>query len=207
MPDQQNESPNMQINRSPIWQAVRLPLRLRILETARRLGETSVTELAQAVGLNRTALYFHLRHLEKAGLLLSRAGEATPGRRGKRPRYYKATVPDVSLVVDIDSKRESQRLADFYRPWLAESRTLALSQKAGGFGARRIALYWESFTDEEVSRIRALCGEIDEIARRARARANNSRKAPSATHHVAVVFAPVEGHVMPGPEIKVKSSK
>lgn len=197
----------MQINRAPIWQAVRLPLRLRILETARRLGETSVTELAQAVGLNRTALYFHLRHLEKAGLLVSRAGEATPGRRGKRPRYYKATVSDVSLSVDLDSKREAQRLAEFFRPWLVESRTLALSQKAGGIGARKIALHWENFTEEEAGRIRALCSEVDEIARRARARANNSRKAPSATHHVAMIFAPVDGNVMPGPEIKVRSSK
>ena len=43
MPETQTDSPNMQLSRTPLWQAVRLPLRLRILETARRLGETSVT--------------------------------------------------------------------------------------------------------------------------------------------------------------------
>lgn len=202
-----NESPNMQISRSPLWQAIRLPLRLRILETTRRLGETSVTELAQAVGLNRTALYFHLRQLEKAGLLISRAGEATPGRRGKRPRYYRANVGELAINVDPDSKKETQRLAEFYRPWLAESRAQALSLKGGGPASRRIALHWENFTDDEVGRIRALCNELDEIAKRARARANNSRKAPGATHHVAMIFTPVEGQVMPGPEVRVKQGK
>jgi DNA-binding transcriptional ArsR family regulator len=207
MPDTQTESPNMQISRTQLWQAVRLPLRLRILETARRLGETSVTELAQAVGLNRTALYFHLRHLEKAGLLVSRAGAPTPGRRGKRPRYYRCTVADMTIEMDGDSKRDQQRLADFYRPWLTESRATALERRAGGVASRRISLHWENFTDEEVSRLRALCGEIDELARRARSRANTSRKAPAATHHIGVIFAAVDGQVMPGPEIKVKEAK
>lgn len=197
----------MQISRAPVWQAVRLPLRLRILETARRLGETSVTELAQAVGLNRTALYFHLRHLEKAGFLVSRAGAPTPGRRGKRPRYYRCTIGEVSLEIDADSKRDQQRLAEFFRPWLAESRATALERRAGGVAGRRISLHWENFTEEEVARLRALCGEIDEIARRARSRANTSRKAPAATHHIGLVFAAVDGQVMPGPEIKVKEVK
>ena len=207
MPEPQTESPSMQLSRTPLWQAVRLPLRLRILETARRLGETSVTELAQAVGLNRTALYFHLRHLEKAGLLTSRAGTPTPGRRGKRPRYYRCMIEDVTLEVEGDSKRDQQRLAEFYRPWLAESRAVALDKRGGGIAGRRISLHWENFTDEEASRIRSLCAEIDEIARRARGRANSSRKAPGATHHVGIVFAAIEGQTMPGPEIKLKEAK
>lgn len=197
----------MQLSRSQSWQAVRLPLRLRILETARRLGETSVTELAQAVGLNRTALYFHLRHLERAGLLVSRAGEPTPGRRGKRPRYYRCAVSELAIEVDPDSKRDQQRLAEFYRPWLAESRAVALDRSSGGILGRKISLAWENFTDEEASRVRALCGELDDIVRRARNRANSSRKAPAASHHLAVIFAAVEGQAMPGPEIKLRESK
>jgi DNA-binding transcriptional ArsR family regulator len=207
MPESNPDSPIMQLSRSQFWQAVRLPLRLRILETARRLGETSVTELAQAVGLNRTALYFHLRHLEKAGLLVSRAGTPTPGRRGKRPRYYRCTIGDLTLEVEGDSKRDQQRLAEFYRPWLTESRQSALDRRGGGIAGRRISLHWENFTDEESARLRALCSEIDEIARRARSRANSTRKAPSATHHIGFVFAAVDGQVMPGPEIKVKEAK
>lgn len=207
MPETQTESPNMQLSRTQLWAAVRLPLRLRILETARRLGETSVTELAQAVGLNRTALYFHLRHLERAGLLTSRPGAPTPGRRGKRPRYYRCAISDLTLEIEPDSKRDQQRLVDFYRPWLAESRATALDRRAGGVASRRIGLHWENFTDEEASRIRSLCSEIEEIARRARNRANSTRKAPAASHHVAVIFAPIEGQVMPGPEIKLKEGK
>lgn len=199
------EAPTMNLSRAPMWQAVRLPLRMRIFETARRLGEASVTELAQAVGLNRTALYFHLRHLERAGLLTSRAGEPTPGRRGKRPRYYRATTQDVSFPVESDSKRDGQKVAEFLKPWLAESRAVALdSRSAGGMAAKRVALHWENFTDDEASRIRSLCNEMEDIVRRARNRANSTRKAPTASHHLAVVFSPVDGHVMPGPEIRFK---
>jgi hypothetical protein len=82
-----------------------------------------------------------------------------------------------------------------------------LDRRAGGVAARRVSLHWENFTDEEASRIRALCNEVDEIARRARGRANSTRKAPAASHHLAVIFTPVEGQVMPGPEIKVKEGK
>ncbi len=189
-----------------MWQAVRLPLRMRIFETARRLGEASVTELAQAVGLNRTALYFHLRHLEKAGLLTSRAGEPTPGRRGKRPRYYRATVQDVTFPVESDSKREGQKVSDFLRPWVAESRAVALDPKtAGGMTGTRVSLYWENLTEEEVSRVRSICNELDDIVRRARNRANITRKSPAANYHIGMIFSPVEGHVMPGPDIRFKA--
>ena len=137
MPDTQTESPNMQISRTQLWQAVRLPLRLRILETARRLGETSVTELAQAVGLNRTALYFHLRHLEKAGLLVSRAGAPTPGRRGKRPRYYRCTVADMTIEMDGDSKRDQQRLADHVKAKLQDAEGTLPDRQANIFAGKQ----------------------------------------------------------------------
>ncbi|MFM7134667.1 MAG: ArsR/SmtB family transcription factor [Planctomycetota bacterium] len=206
MSDHSVDLPNMTITRAPMWQAVRLPLRMRIFETARRLGESSVTELAQAVGLNRTALYFHLRHLERAGLLTSRAGEPTPGRRGKRPRYYRATIQEVSFPVEADSKRDGQKIADFFKPWIAESRSVALDTKSsGGMTAKRVAFHWENFTEDEAGRIRSLCAEIEDVVRRARNRANMTRKAPTANHHLAIVFTPVDGHVMPGPDIKFKA--
>ncbi|MDI9403884.1 MAG: ArsR family transcriptional regulator [Limnohabitans sp.] len=205
MPDSNNESTVLQISKAPTWQAVRLPLRMRILETTRRLGETSVTELAHAVGLNRTALYFHLRHLEKAGLLVSRSGEATPGRRGKRPRYYRTAVNEVSFPIDSDSKKDMQRVVDFYRPWFSESRAASLDAKCpGGFSAKRLSMHWENLTEDEVTRIKSLCNEVEDIMRRARSRANSTRKAPTATHHLAMLFTPIEGHVMPGPEVKFK---
>jgi DNA-binding transcriptional ArsR family regulator len=207
MSDSTAESTKLQLSRAPVWQGIRLPLRLRIFEAARRLGETSVTELAQAVGLNRTALYFHLRHLEKAGLLVSRAGEPTPGRRGKRPRYYKVSTEELVVPVDADSKRENQRVVDFMRPWLNESRLTALDARSpGGIAAKKLAMHWESLSDDEMNRVRSLCNELEDIMRRARARANNSRKAPVANVHVAMLICPIDGHVMPGPDIKFKFS-
>ena len=205
MPETSSETPNLHLTKAQTWQAVKLPLRLRILETTRRLGETSVTELAQAVGLNRTALYFHLRLLERSGLLVSRAGEPTPGRRGKRPRYYRANVGELAFPIDGDGKRGQQRAVDLLRPWFAESRSALLDPKsAGGMVGKRIALHWEAFTDDEVSRIRAVLGELEDVVRRARNRANSTRKAPAATHHLVVAFTPVEGHVMPGPDMRFK---
>ena len=199
------EGAKLVLTRTSIWQGVRLPLRLRIFEAARRLGESSVTELAEAVGLNRTALYFHLRQLEKAGILTSRGGEPTPGRRGKRPRSYSATMQDLQFPIEASSKRDNQRASDLCRPWLTESRATALSNKTpGGFQAKRIAFHWEHLNDDEIARVRSIAGEIDDIMRRARSRSNNARKAPVANIHVAMIVTPVDGHVMPGPDIKFK---
>ncbi|MEY3027680.1 MAG: Helix-turn-helix domain [Planctomycetota bacterium] len=207
MSDSNIDGSKLSLTRAPIWQGVRLPLRLRIFEAARRLGESSVTELAQAVGLNRTALYFHLRHLERAGLLTSRAGEPTPGRRGKRPRYYRVTTQELGFAIDGGSKRETQRMGEFLKPWLAESRAAVLDAKSeGGMGAKRIAMHWENLNDDEVARVKSLCNELDEIMRRARNRSNNARKAPSANTHVIMAITPVEGHVMPGPDIRYRIS-
>jgi len=207
MSDSSSESVRPQLSRAPVWQGVRLPLRMRIFEAARRLGETSVTELAQAVGLNRTALYFHLRHLEKAGLLVSRAGEATPGRRGKRPRYYRVTTQEIVFPVDASAKRDVQRVVELYRPWLAESRLAVLDQRSpGGMPAKRVSVHWESLSDDEISRVRSLCNELEDVMRRARNRSNNARKAPAANMHVAMLVTPIDGHVMPGPEMKIKYS-
>ena len=207
MSDSSPDASKLMLSRAPVWQGVRLPLRLRIYEAARRLGESSVTELAQAVGLNRTALYFHLRHLEKTGILTSRAGEPTPGRRGKRPRYYSVTVQELNFPIDASAKREVQRVGELMKPWLVESRAAALDARApGGFQSKRVALHWENLNDDEIARVRSLCNELDEIMRRARNRSNTARKAPAANMHVAMIIAPVDGHVMPGPEMKFKYS-
>ena len=200
------ESPKLLLSKTPIWQGVRLPLRLRIFEAARRLGESSVTELAQAVGLNRTALYFHLRHLEKAGVLTSRGGEPTPGRRGKRPRYYSVTTQELHFPIDSSSKREMQRVGDLTRPWLNESRLAALDAKSPGGIQARMDDTVKVCNDDEITRVRGLANELDEIMRLARNRSNNARKAPTANMHVGFVITPVDGHVMPGPEIKFKYS-
>ena len=206
MSDPVTEAPVLQITKASTWQAVRLPLRLRIFETARRLGEASVTELALAVGLNRTALYFHLRQLEKAGLLVSRSGAPTPGRRGKRPRYYRATAQELTFPLDKDAKRDTQKACDFWRPWLTESRGVVLDPKSpGGTSAKRVLMSWENLTDDEAGRVRSMANELEDIVRRARNRANMMRKAPCANYHVGMIMVPLEGQTMPGPEIKFKS--
>ncbi len=206
MSESATEAPVLQLTKASTWQAVRLPLRLRIFETARRLGEASVTELALAVGLNRTALYFHLRQLEKAGLLTSRSGAATPGRRGKRPRYYRATAQEIVFPLEKDGKRDTAKAAAFWRPWLKESSAVVLDPKTpGGVPSKRVHMSWESLTEDEAGRVRSLANELEDIVRRARNRANMMRKSPCANYHVGMIMVPLDGQVMPGPEIKFKS--
>jgi len=117
------------------------------------------------------------------------------------------TVQDLHFPIDASAKREVQRVGELMKPWLVESRAAALDARApGGFQSKRIALHWENLNDDEIARVRSLCGELDEIMRRARNRSNTARKAPAANIHVAMIVAPVDGHVMPGPEMKFKYS-
>lgn len=69
------------------------PLRLRLLELLRRAPRT-VTELAKAMGVARTRLYYHIRLLEGAGLVTVAETQLVAGITEKRYRVtaYRLTV-------------------------------------------------------------------------------------------------------------------
>lgn len=86
------------LNDPEVLRLVADPLRLRVLELLRRAPQT-VTELAEAIGVARTRLYYHIRLLEGAGLVTVAETRVVAGITEKRYRVtaYRLSV-DRSLL-------------------------------------------------------------------------------------------------------------
>jgi DNA-binding transcriptional ArsR family regulator len=76
------------------------PVRQEILDVLARMPRASVAALAAALGRPADALYYHLRALERVGLVVRR-GERR--RRGRSEALYETVTPELSLVYDPGS--------------------------------------------------------------------------------------------------------
>ena len=74
--------------------ALAAPTRQEIVDVLPRLGGASVAELATALGRPADSLYYHLRVLKRAGLVLS-AGSRTIN--GRPETLFRAAAPQMSL--------------------------------------------------------------------------------------------------------------
>src|SRR5690348_7717338 len=74
--------------------ALASPGRLELVDTLSRLGQASLAELAEALGRPADGLYYHVRALERVGLVHT-AGSRTVG--GRRERLVAATGSEYML--------------------------------------------------------------------------------------------------------------
>lgn len=141
------------------------PLRLRLLELLRQAPRT-VTELAEAMGVARTRLYYHIRLLEEAGLVTVAETHLVAGITEKRYRVtaYRISVDrtllgeakggdplDVLLSVILDEVASEIRHA-------VASGLIDLGNGGGeGIAPGRLLLgrNWYRLSDEEVVRFAA----------------------------------------------------
>lgn len=68
--------------------------RQEIVDVLSQMGTVSVAELARAIGRPPDAVYYHLRTLQRAGLIVS-AGSRTRGRR--QEQLFRTVSPDLRL--------------------------------------------------------------------------------------------------------------
>ena len=87
--------------------ALKAPTRQEIVDTLAPMGDVSVVELAAALGLPADALYYHLRILQKAGLVLD-AGERDTGTR--RESLFRTVAPDMRLAYKPGLKGNAQQV-------------------------------------------------------------------------------------------------
>jgi DNA-binding transcriptional ArsR family regulator len=83
------------IERPEQIRAVASPIRQEIVDRIAALGPITVHELARSLGRRRTAIYHHLKRLERVGLV--RAMEFTGGR-GRPALRYETVAPRMRLA-------------------------------------------------------------------------------------------------------------
>ena len=92
MPDTDTEAPALSV--AAVVAALAHPLRLRIVAELVG-GREYVSELARRLGMGRPLLHMHLRHLERAGLVV---GSLELSPEGKAMRFYAVAPFDIHLT-------------------------------------------------------------------------------------------------------------
>ena len=87
--------------------ALKAPTRQEIVDTLAPMGDASVAELAAALGRPADALYYHIRILQKVGLVLD-AGERDTGNR--REALFRTVAPDMRLTYEPGLKGNAQQV-------------------------------------------------------------------------------------------------
>src|SRR5437868_2035026 len=88
------------VSRLDQMSALASPVRLELLDALARMGQASLAELAQALGRPADGLYYHVRALQRVGLVTA-AGTRT--RNGRREALVRALAPEYALQYESKS--------------------------------------------------------------------------------------------------------
>lgn len=170
-------------------EALGSPARQEVVDGLQALGPCSIAELAESLGRAPDSLYYHVRKLERAGLVVQRGARAAGARRGL---LY--DTPGL-MIVDHEpgTARERRRLVGLVSSALRiAERDLRAAVESGRAvyrrGPRRNA--WGArvkgwLTSEELAEVRAHLEAVAALVARGRKRQG------SALHAIAFVLAPL----------------
>ena len=95
------------IERLPQLKALVSPVRQDIVDTLQSLGTASTTDLAEQLGRPADGLYYHVRALLKAGLVVP-AGNRPQG--GRMEALYRTAAPEQGLKLNYEQPGRSAKL-------------------------------------------------------------------------------------------------
>lgn len=87
--------------------ALKAPTRQEILDVLAPMGDASIAEIAVALGRPADSLYYHMRILQKSGLVLA-AGERTTGTH--REALFRTPSPDMRLAYEPGPKGNARNV-------------------------------------------------------------------------------------------------
>ena len=76
------------------WQALRAPLRMQMLEAIIACPGVDARALAEAIGCSAPRLYYHIKILVEAGLVVSSEGSSRKSARGPSATSYHSRLSD-----------------------------------------------------------------------------------------------------------------
>ena len=175
-----------------IWNGVRSVRRMEILESIRANGPLTVPELSELFKQESTGLYYHVKLLQEAGLI------QPVGSNGRES--FVASQSSVRVKCNLKNPKESKRLRKIVDGFVATSQeTFAADSSASGSGQLLRALRWENLEASEVSKIKALQQQIQNILDLAKTRRERAKKASQtmANWHVGAFIQPVSTSQFP----------
>ena len=166
------------------------PLRQQVVATVAELGECSISELASELGCPADSLYYHVRKLAKAGLLLSGGKRATDGRDEE---VFRVPGSDIRLDYDLSKpravaaiQRAAAALLRLARRDFERGAEHAQARSRGAARNLRVGRATAWLSREQLGELNELLGRIDTLLTR------TPPEPGKQLHAFSFVLAPVE---------------
>lgn len=190
-----SQSAGLSLSASSVWEALRSPLRMQMLEAIGSSGGTDARRLAAVLGSSPPRLYYHLRILVDAGLV--RANEEPARRPGRGPAavIYEPALPELPPEFFTRDGAARERSARLLHAVAATGLEAAVPTNGH---ARGIADFrHESLSDTEIVEIQRHVEGIRHILNQARNRRRKRATLEAATAFVGVCVAPLSAQTLP----------
>lgn len=176
-----------------IWNSLRSPLRLQLLEAVATRPGATARDLADALGTSAPRLHYHLNILVQAGLLRSVAG----GVGGVR--YEVAQMPALQANGGHASSGERRIRAlavELAKDGMNSAGSLSESE-AGDGHASFARVGHEALAPHEVESVQAHLSEIEAIFGRARKRRTRARSLVGASVFLSICLESIHAPTLP----------
>lgn len=191
------------VSNDAVWQAVRSPLRLQVLEAIRAAPGIDARALSKALNTSAPRLYYHLNILMQCGLIVgvenAGAGGRRPTARGPEALAYRAHSADFPQGFFGANDDGHERREVLLRALFDGGLEVALSSKSRSKSAVHAVVRREHLTPSEATKVKALLRQIDEVLEGARKRRHSESKLVPATHFVGSTFCEIDGELPDGP--------
>lgn len=184
-----------------VWQALRSPLRLQVLEAIRAAPGIDARTLASALKTSTPRLYYHINILLESGLIVGMDGTSAATRRtasrGPEALAYRASTNNFPDGFFTAGERSQRRRELLLRELFESGMGLALASQASS--SAHLSVRREHLTPAEGARVQALLAEVEGILDGARARRHGGSLIVPATHFVGCAFCETDGDLPDGP--------
>lgn len=149
-----------------VWQALRSPLRLRLLEAIGERPRVDARTIAETLGASPPRVYYHLKILREAGLLVSENEQGRRRARGPEARVYRTSFDDLASY--LRTHGHAGDLEPIMQELAASGVSDAVRSAARGEGRARFM--HEALTPEEIAEVEGCLGRISAVLDGARRR-------------------------------------
>ncbi len=149
-----------------VWKALRSPLRLRLLEAIGATPRVDARTLAETLGASAPRIYYHLKILLDAGLLVAENEGARRRSRGPEALVYRTSFGD--LAGYLARFGGAAELEPIMQELAAGGVSDAIRSAARGEG--RACFLHESLTETEIAEVESCFARISAVLDGARAR-------------------------------------
>ena len=190
------------VNNRLVWRTLDSPVRMRLLEMIRRLRACTILELSEAAGTNPVNLYYHVRALESADLIVAVGRREGVARRA--PVIYAASHDEIVIEFDPDRPEEVEKIQLLQRNWHREAQESLSGAGCSSIETTEFALRWEFLSAPERDEIASMMARITELLDRKRTEKSLGEAGTEQLVFVGMQVANCSRDQMPTPRVSIQ---